>query len=278
MEGGVWYMFAVLAVMVGVISKKYLFGTPTSTRLRSNSYPVAGDLMTEIRDKWKRPLETLPVHVDIPRLARKISIYTVSPDKSKQVVLTTQDDLPGGEPTSDNHIIKELIKTLSKHLGEPATQQESIDSNFMEYFKRTADPSLALADFLSTVVGHDSLTAGVLKACNQSVLAPGVLKLKFAIGNYYPYKDARGTWRIEVVVGPDWVSVEHLKREKSFDETPHHYFEFGWSMKLTFDREMQVLRGTELFIDDHKLSDTMSSSTKKKVREVFKPFLRPGEK
>jgi hypothetical protein len=182
MEGGAWYVFAVLAVMVGVISKKYLFRTnPTPTRLRSDSYPEAGDLMTEIRDKWKRPLETLPVHVDIPRLARKISVYTVS-DNAKQLVLTTQDDLPSsGEPTSDNHIIKELLKTLSKHLGEPATQQENIDTNFVEYFKRTADPSLALADFLNTVVGHESLTAGVLKACNQSVLAPGVLVLLSSI-------------------------------------------------------------------------------------------------
>lgn len=179
---GVWYMVALVALMVGVISKKYLWkSTPSSprssTRLSgSNSYPDSGDLMTEVRDKWKRPVEALPVHVDIPRLARKITVYTTKSDhNSKQPVLSNSQDDPASGDFNDNIVIKELLRSLSRHLGEPETQQENIDTQFMDYFKRTADPSLALADFLSAVVGHDSPTAGVLKACNQSVLAPGVL-------------------------------------------------------------------------------------------------------
>jgi hypothetical protein len=277
MEGGVWYVLAVVALVVGVFSKRYLFSKSTaqlSEGGHKGSYPKAGDLMTEVRDKWKRPLAALPVHVDIPRLARKISVFTVSANNSKQCVLS-QDDLTSNEP-NDNQVIKGLIRVLSKHLGEPETQQENIDTQFMEYFKRTADPSLALSDFMSGVVGSESLTACVLKACNQSVLAPGVLKLKFAVGNHYPYKDARGSWRIEVVIGHDFVTVEHLKSEKSFDESPQHYFEFSWSLKLTFDRDLQDLRNTTLHIDDTNLSDSMSPKTKKKVYEVLKPFFRPN--
>ncbi len=44
------------------------------------------------------------------------------------------------------------------------------------------------------------------------------------------------------------VSVEHLKREKSFDETPAQYFEFEWSLKLTFDRDLRVLRVCYFFL------------------------------
>ena len=168
-------MVAMLALMVGVLGRKYLFNTGgSSSRLdSSNSYPDSGDLVTEVRDKWKRPVESLPVHVDIPRLARKMSVYTSSPNNSKQPVLSAANN----EINNDSQVMKELIRTLSKYLGEPQTQQDNIDNNFMEYFKRTADPSLALADFLNGVVGHESRTAGVLKACNQSVLAPGVLVL-----------------------------------------------------------------------------------------------------
>lgn len=183
-----------VALVVGVISKKYLWKTNTSPRSSTSivGYPDSGDLLTELRDKWKRPVEALPVHVDIPRLARKITIYTAtSQDSTKHPVLaTTHDDLAASgdhPPTNDNQVIREVIRTLSKHLGEPENQQEKIDTRFPEYFKRTADPSLALQDFMSDVVGHDSLTLGVLKACNQSVLAPGVLVCPFLFIYYTFY-------------------------------------------------------------------------------------------
>jgi hypothetical protein len=184
---GVLVVVAMLALVVGVISKKYLFKSTPRSRLGASSgdYPDTGDIQTEVRDKWKRPLETLPVHVDIPRLARKISVFTVEPDNTKKIVLSPQDDLPS-ESNTESQVIKELLKTLSKYLGESETQQTNIDTKFMEYFKRTADPSLALADFLSDVVGHESPTACVLKACNQSVLAPGVLVLIFVFSLFSP--------------------------------------------------------------------------------------------
>jgi len=282
----VWYMLGMLVVLAGVAGKKYLWEQPkplarkrkifTTPELSYKQLP--GDLITEVRDKWTRPLVSLPVHVDIPRLARKISIYTHI--SSKQVVLVGQDDINGSNnDTSPAHndqlVIKDLILTLSEHLGEPSSQQLNIDSNFLEYFKRSSDTSQALADFLGAVVGRESQTAKVLKACNQSVLAPGVLKLKFAIGNHYPYKDSRGSWRIEIVVGPDWVTVEHMKREKSFDDTPQNYFEFSWALKLTFDKDMEVLKNTELYIDDATLGDSMNVHTKQKVYDILKPWFRP---
>lgn len=134
--------------------------------------------MTELKDKWTRPLVSLPVHVDIPRLARKITIYSSTSNSSsstnKQPVLISREEAET-DAASDNLVIKDLIKTISQQLGEPPEQQQNIDSKFMDYFGKTADPSQALAEFLENVVGHNSNTARVLKACNQSVLAPGVL-------------------------------------------------------------------------------------------------------
>jgi len=294
---GVWYVVGVMAFLVGMMGKKYIWPTkspsssPKLSATSSNTYPDSGDLMTELRDKWTRPLPSLPVHVDIPRLARKITVYS-STSSSRSTNTSNKHPVLVRQPTdqqllqspssststeSDSMVIKELIRTLSRQLGEPTSQQENIDSHFMDYFSKTADPSQALAEFLEAIVGHDSHTARVLKACNQSVLAPGVLKLKFAIGNYFPYKDARGSWRIEIVVGPNWVTVEHLKKEKSFDESPQNYFEFTWSLKLIFDTDVQVLRDIELFVDDATLSDEMNPQTKKKVYSVLKPYFRTND-
>jgi len=278
-------------VVVGVVSKQYWWPQSKPTRSYQQRKKVAtndlsyqqlpGDLLTEVGDKWKRPLHNLPVHVDIPRLARKISIYTAPSPSSKEPVLIGKDDVNASNNDkssaahNDNLVMKDLILTLAKHLGETDTQQDNIDSNFLAYFKKTADPSQALADFLASIVGAESQTAKVLKACNQSVLAPGVLKLKFAIGNHYPYKDSRGSWRIEIVVGPDWVTVEHMKREKSFDDTPQNYFEFSWALKLTFDKNMENLQETELYIDDATLGDSMNTTIKQKVYDILSPWFKP---
>lgn len=137
-------------------------------------YPqLRGALLDEVGNKWRRPLKELPVNVDIPRLARKITIFT-SVSSHKEVVHTPEESV-GESPHDETSGIKDLLVALSKHLGEPASQQYNIESNFGEYFKKTADAAHALADFLEEIVGSDSTTAKVLKACNQSIIAPGVL-------------------------------------------------------------------------------------------------------
>lgn len=144
--------------------------------------------MTELRDKWSRPLVALPVHVDIPRLARKITVYSsnapsssVANNNKQPVLLQREEGATEADATTDNLVIKELLRTLSKQLDESPEQQEKIDTKFLEYFSKTADTSQALAEFLEMVVLHDSRTSRVLKACNQSVLAPGVLVISLPI-------------------------------------------------------------------------------------------------
>ncbi len=176
-----WYILGIFVVFVGFVSKRYW--SPSNSHSPANIYPIPGDLLSELRDKWKKPVESLPVSVDIPRLARKISIYKATEnnnDTHKEPILLGRDDIAttNNDTTSERHehvVIKDLITTLAQQLGEPTAHQQSIDERFSEFLKRSADPSQALGEFLEKVVGHHSPTTRVLKACNQSVLAPGVL-------------------------------------------------------------------------------------------------------
>ena len=58
-------------------------------------------------------------------------------------------------------------------------------------------------------MGENNRVMGVLKCCNQSVLAPAVLRLKSSIGSAFPYKDIRGGWRIFVHINTDQVVIQH---------------------------------------------------------------------
>lgn len=262
----------------------------TSTTAMKHRYePVdhfgTGDLKTEIHMKWSRPVKTLPVHVDVPRLARKMAIYA---DNNKNHVLHAakdtgaglSDDAPLGTVNKhpdaqlhDQRIIRDIILTLSIHLGEPKEQQRHIEAKFPEYFG-PGDTSVALREYMENVVGDDSKVIGVLKACNQSILAPGVLKLKFSVGNQFPFKDMRGSWRIDIIVDKDKVTVIHSKRERSFEDSPSDYFEFGWSLAMVFDKDITDLQETLLFIEDISYGSDVHNDKKMQIRESMKNFMR----
>jgi len=241
---------------------------------RRYEFEVAADLLTEISTKWERPYHTLPVHVDIPRLAKKIAIYGNGgivhrpPDDE----LSSSGSLFNTTPRIDN-TIRDIIVTLSEWLGEPKEKQEEILAQYPKFFG-SGDPSLSLTEFLDNIVGPTSKVVNVLKACNQSILAPGVLKLKVAVGNQYPFKDVRGSWRIDVHIYSDGLSVTHLKRERSFEDDSADYFEFDWSLKLVYDKDVARLKEVYLYIEALTYGDRMVSSKKKKIREVMSKFSR----
>jgi len=216
--------------------------------------------------------------VDIPRLARKISIYSdgdvVLSAHSDDCVLVIGSSAPLQEGTKQEYIIiRDIILTLSRVLGEPEVQQDNIIARFPSFFG-TGDPSLSLNDFLEQVVGADSKVVHVLKGCNQSILAPGVLKLKFTVGNAYPFKDMRGSCRIDVHVEDNQICITHLKRERSFEDDPAEYFEFEWSLKLIYDKDMTCLQEAVLHIDDLSFGARMPAKQKDKIREVMINFSR----
>jgi hypothetical protein len=194
----IFILVVTLMVMI-VLVKAFFWNTSppnNKTKRRNASPPVrhryepvgnfgTGDLKTEIHMKWSKPVNTLPVHVDIPRLARKMAIYSDS--KKKSVLLAAKDNEVNngsdGKPImsaqmQDQHIMRDIILTLSQQVGESFERQKHLETKFAEFFGH-GDTSVALRDYMDQVIGESSKVIGILKACNQSVLAPGVLVSTF---------------------------------------------------------------------------------------------------
>merc|ERR1712125_308402 len=102
--------------------------------------------------------------------------------------------------------------------------------------------------------------------CNQSMLAPTVVRMKERIGTHWPYKDQRGEWKIIINKENDsLISVTHIKKEVSWESNSlfeSQHFQFTWSLRRDFE-----------FVD------TVSDETKAKIIGSFNSttFLEPFE-
>ena len=114
----------------------------------------------------------------------------------------------------------------------------------------------------------------LLKACNQAIIAPAVLRLKSTIGggdrNYsFPYKDVRGGWKIFIDINTDNVVITHQKEEQSFE--PDN-FNFEWKFQIILDRQLNDITNISLKIENLKFG-TLSPQNQLALRGLMKRYL-----
>mmetsp|Transcript_40864 Transcript_40864/g.102916 ORF Transcript_40864/g.102916 Transcript_40864/m.102916 type:complete len:330 (-) Transcript_40864:183-1172(-) len=268
-------------------------------------------LMIDVTEKWEKRVEDLPVSVDLPRLARKMVIY----DSSNTVILDGGWlDLPPEElarvqcavptPTTRFQLVRAILLLLAREL-EPSSEgviAEKFHSLHLEEPHFGGDISGFLGVFLRTHLGNDSHIVRVLKVCNQSVIAPAVLRLKKTIASKYPFKDVRGAWRIHLHIrSRDEVVVRHMKREMSWEagftilstaampmdgpgsggsgtaqQQQQEDFQFGWCLEVVLGRELAFLSSVRLWIDSFSFSKTLPGWKRADVLKVAAPYHPPS--
>eukprot|EP01118_Nematostelium_gracile_P016894 TRINITY_DN7084_c0_g1_i1.p1 TRINITY_DN7084_c0_g1~~TRINITY_DN7084_c0_g1_i1.p1 ORF type:complete len:291 (+),score=64.00 TRINITY_DN7084_c0_g1_i1:60-932(+) len=285
-----WILGSSLVVAVGslVLYRVYFSKRQDSSfSLNLTAYELTDEaLCQEVREKMAKPVEKLPVHLDLPRLARKMEIiyddqivleakeggedqYFMDPEeRSKRVTEPKEAPL---NPHEVNSVMKSIFMTLAQYLDEESVMKK-IEENFGKYVtsKPNTDVSRHLLDFLLEVMGDDNSTVGVLKASNQSILAPAVIRLKSTVGSKFPYKDIRGGWRIVVTISSheQRIRITHRRWEQSFQQGD---FKFSWEFHLDYDINMEELQDCHIDITHVIATDP---SLKRNLLAEMKPFLR----
>jgi len=208
--------------------------TLATTTTPGAALPTIETLTNDVGAKWARPLHSLPIAGDFPRLAKVTSIY-VGPDCK---------DITPSPPSTEHpdhpleHIIYETLIKLAIYLHDPTTLQ-STKEHFWDYHKGDVEGEIArnFGMFLKSCL-HDGDNVGlVLKSINQAILAPAVIALKMAISSL-PFKDYGNSWRVKVIVGDDdFVQIVHVRREQSFNPKAGDAmkFEFVWELSIGID-------------------------------------------
>lgn len=248
-------------------------------------------MVREVREKWTKALELVAVHTDIPRLAKKISIYserdgillaaTEGPDSESKNIDTPQTSSVGDGAlnvliTERLGIVEQILQLVTSQVGEDS----SIINEFRSYIKEdTYDLSVPLLEFLDKRLGENHKTTKVLKACNQSILAPCVLRLKFGLSqSKVRFKDKRGSWGITLRFNSDTIVVTQQKQEVSWitpQENAKEAFEFTWEQVVTLPLDVSKIKEVELKIIEFRFNDQMPVERRNEITDLFKEIYKP---
>jgi len=143
-----------------------------------------------------------------------------------------------------------------------------LNDQYWSYFED--DPSLELVDvskrvgkIMKELLGSDCKVIRLLKACNQSILAPPVVRLKYFIGNEFPYQDSTGTWKIKISFWGDHVRVKHIRWEKSIRKDS---FSFKWEFELVFNRMLRDFLSLDLYVSELQFGSGDDDFRKNKIK------------
>jgi len=227
-----------------------------------------GTFEDEVRAKWSRPSSNFPLSADIPRFVKVIDIYLqgkrVWPDptlmnesKGEQIYSLLYNISTLINDHSSSNSLVNLYWNYLPRLEENANTTISTNNNpsltlckereDLEKEEDKIDVSKRIDQVIKETIQSDCKLIRLLKACNQSILAPAVVRLKYFIGNEAPYQDKSGTWRISIYIWRDNVRVKHTRWEKA---TQPNSFQFKWEFELIFNSDVSELISIDLYISE----------------------------
>lgn len=252
-----------------IVSKTAGNSSPaTGTQMAANAtqpkVPVANlmdNLEKDIRSKWEKSMHALPVASDFPRLAKLTKIY----GEEGELEIPAQPSI--------ERIIYSILLTLAMQLDDPQTHDTTRD-NYWTYLKDNIEGEIRreFDSFLKNCMDENSKVAQVLKTINQGMIAPAVISLKLALPSL-PFKDFRNSWRIEVIVSMDTVTVVHIRREQSFNTPPEKTFEFVWECRITFNKDVTCIDEVKIRIIELAFNEKVPPDTNLYIRNEMKRFI-----
>lgn len=219
------------------------------------------NLEKDIRSKWEKSMHALPVASDFPRLAKLTKIY----GEEGELEIPAQPSI--------ERIIYSILLSLAMQLDDPQTHDTTRD-NYWTYLRDNIEGEIRreFDSFLKNCMDENSKVAQVLKTINQGVIAPAVISLKLALPSL-PFKDFRNSWRIEVIIGIDTVTVVHIRREQSFNTPPEKTFEFVWECRIVFNKDVTSINEVKIRIIELAFNEKVTPDTNLYIRNEMKRFI-----
>jgi len=185
---------------------------------------VAHDLETVCA----KNIEDLPVSRDLPRLARKFSLYNGTemvpfcPDLAKDKIET---------------VMYQLITKISTLLNNE--NPEATEENFEKVVNMNIHETLN--QYLLQFYGRDHRVLKVLKMCNQSTVIATLYHVRQGLKERLEFKDPRPShWYLEFKTNGQNPVVIQRRKEQVYrfsddKSTLINLFQFEWKLEIVFD-------------------------------------------
>ncbi|KAL0490307.1 methyltransferase-like protein [Acrasis kona] len=244
-----------------------------------NQHGNAQQEMAEaVRNIWLKDISELPVSKDLPRLAKKIKIhdsvndvinYIDQPTDEGELKPSTPTEIDGtvGEQHRDevlNRCMYSIVMSMSQELRD---FNQNMSGMTLQMFEREINVTdhKSIQNFLTRNFGNNGRVVKVLKACNQSIIAPPVTQLKKLLLDKIDYKDVKGEWTINIHISPVTtghgedrredvsVIVAHRKKEQVLVKRKITYelvYQFEWEFTIRFTRNVEDIESISLRLGD----------------------------
>jgi hypothetical protein len=230
---------------------------------------IASNWKEDTQKIWQRYWKQLPIHTDIPRLAKHMEIAL---EDSTALCGPHEGSIP------NEKVVCNILVCLAERL-DGQTLVDKIKETYSNYIS-TGDMSQHLLQFLDEVVTENSKMMKVLKGCQQKIIFPGFYSVKAVIDSAFPFKDARGTWRVIVVFGTDKVLVKHRKISTSVANVPESgaEFEFKWELVMTFNADLTEMTDVTMVVIDLKVNPKLPIAKQDEITALFNQHFPPAAK
>jgi hypothetical protein len=253
----------------------------------------------EVVKLWALPFSSLPVCVDLARLASRVSIFdfrpkyagsadnysdsagnfpesTVTIPGSAEVSCEIEFLLPadeimgvrggGGYQSYPDAFQKTsfIISTVA-NLIENQQMKEKITK--IVYAKRGSDSQLWLEKVFEEI-GEESKTAQLFKVINQAIIQPvctSVKKMIFELIHSIP-TDVRTPdgWKVFINFYPDNITVTHMRKEEIRGQ-----FSFSWSLSILMNYDLVSLKDVTLSFNSMTYEENFPIHFKEKLNKYL---------
>ena len=235
---------------------------------KSNARPIV-----EYRRVWQRPLATLRLWNDLPRLLQASSVHVRSLDAhGRATTLFGPADAPtkpiAGESAAPAAAAaaSKLLATLATHL-DGTTSAQALEEPLRTHLgpgsagrATIADTCLALQALFAECDEPTGWTS-LLRCCCSEMLAPACVALHRALSPHLAYRDVRGDLKLDMTIHPEKVVVRQMKSEMAPSNEPSELFRFEWALSLTLDREASELLAVDVAVTSVTYGPHTSYST-----------------
>ena len=193
----------------------------------------------QLQEIWHRELGQLSTAKDFPRFAKNLRIHKGA--QEELIWDAAISEVSEGSAHAGREYTHSALLCMARQLEGPegeAAMRDRLARHLASNQGQDLGQSLAA---LFAELPRNQRLYGVLKAVHQEMPFPIIRMMRTDVYQALPYKDVRGSWHITVLVKPDSVDVIHSKLEQSYSSDPAESFQFGWTLRLSFNAEVDSM-------------------------------------
>jgi len=220
---------------------------------------------------WGRPIAKLPVHTDVPRLSKKITVKSDAGD----FIFDGTDSKYKATPNST--ITKMLLLSFAKAVDDK--ELRSALKKWDEYVPESGDTGEHLLAFFASVVESTGETPAllVMKAIHQRIIFPAFYCLKDLLQREVgKFKDKRGSWSVDIhITDSGSIVVVHKKRQQAVEVTAsnHPEFEFDWELTMKIDLENKSMdKEIKITLSELEVAADVTPTKKTIIEDAVKKY------